>query len=358
MKTKPKLGSTIYIEVAGDQAAPVFLAESPLPLDWQHSFSNARIQQNVLDIHLLFGSSYKASENHTLGRWRISEIAAAEREKLDVRLNVHVNIQGMVEVTAALDDQPLSVFRLPGGSAKAPLVMDETGLDQVDNSEQKKQDAQDDNLSDEALKTAASNASADETSVTTQCEQCGGTMEIRFVGEMRDKRLVCTYCGLEADITDTFQRVTRRREYENKPWGSHTTETVHIETRRDGLPGLQPFEDMPEIDDLRELIEQGRLEDIDEETIEVLKKRGFKVPTGGKSSIVSVIRSLDKQDEDLKSKRPRGYIPLTPQEIIELAGEPLPPEERRNCPECEAVISRQAKQCPWCSVSLTGYDDG
>ena len=82
MKTTPKLGSTIYIETAGDQAAPVFLAQSPLPLDWAHSFTSAHINQGAFDIRLLFGSSYRASENHTLGRWRVSEIAAVDREKL------------------------------------------------------------------------------------------------------------------------------------------------------------------------------------------------------------------------------------------------------------------------------------
>jgi len=67
---------------------------------------------------------------------------------------------------------------------------------------------------------------------------------------------------------------------------------------------------------------------------------------------------LDKQNEEIKNKRPRGFIPLTPQEILELAGQPLPVEERRNCPNCEAVISRHAKECPWCSVSLAGSEDG
>jgi hypothetical protein len=60
----------------------------------------------------------------------------------------------------------------------------------------------------------------------------------------------------------------------------------------------------------------------------------------------------------MNNKRSRGYIPLTPHEILELAGKPLPVEERLNCPNCEAVISRFAKQCPWCSVSLEGSNDG
>ncbi len=358
MKAKPKLGSTIYIEVAGDQAAPVFLAQSRLPLDWGHAFSSARINQNALDIHLLFGSSYRASENHTLGRWRVSDIAVVDRERFDIQVNVRVNTKGVVEVTAGRDDQALNVFRLPGGSAKVPLVIEEVGQDQVGMEETYKPAEQGDGISDETLENEALPTSQGDPGAILECEGCGGKMEVRFVGEMRDKRLVCTYCGSEAEIPDAYRRTIRKNERDNKPLESHTIESVFIEARRDGLPGLKPFEDSPLNDDLRELIEQGGLEGIDDETIEALKRRGFDIPSGGKSSIVSTIRRLDKQNEEMKNKLPRGYIPLTPQEILELAGQPLPVEERRNCPNCEAVISRHAKQCPWCSVSLAGSEDG
>jgi hypothetical protein len=358
MKAKPKLGSTIYIEVAGDQAAPVFLAQSPLPLDWGHDFSNLRINQNALDIHLLFGSSYRASENHTLGRWRVSDIAVVDREGSDIQVNVRVNTQGLVEVTAALGDQPLNVFRLPGGSAKVPLVIEEVGQDQGDIEEVNKPADQGDSMSDEILEDKALPTSAGDPGAILECEVCGGKMEVRFVDEMRDKQLVCTYCGSEADIPDAYRRTIRKREHDNKPLESHTTESMFFEARRDGLPGLKSFEDSPGKEDLRELIEQGGLEGIEDEIIEALKRRGFDIPSGGKSSIVSTIRRLDKQNEEMKNKLPRGYIPLTPQEILELAGQPLPVEERRNCPNCEAVISRHAKQCPWCSVPLAGSKDG
>lgn len=357
MKTTPKLGSTIYIEVAGDQAAPVFLAESPLPLDWEHSFSNARINHNALEVHLLSGSSYRASENQTLGRWRVSEISAVDREKFDVRVNVRVNTDGMVEITAALDDQPLNVFRLPGGSPKVSLVMEEVGQERGDKPEGEKGVAERDEQSDEALG-KDSQIYADDPGKYTRCEQCGGTMEVRIVGEMRGRQMVCTYCGSEADIPLAYLRVSHESEYEDKPRESDKAESVDVETRGDHLPGLQPFGDNPKGEELSELIKQGRLEGVDEETIELLKKHGFDIPTEGKSSVVSAIRRLDKQNEDVKNKRPSGYIPLTPREILELAGEPLSAEERRNCPKCEAVISRFAKQCPWCSVSLTGSEDG
>ena len=44
--------------------------------------------------------------------------------------------------------------------------------------------------------------------------------------------------------------------------------------------------------------------------------------------------------------------PLSPDEVIKLAGGPLPPEERRHCPQCEAVIPKDAAKCAWCGTSL------
>jgi tetratricopeptide (TPR) repeat protein len=43
---------------------------------------------------------------------------------------------------------------------------------------------------------------------------------------------------------------------------------------------------------------------------------------------------------------------LSPELILRLAGGPLAPEERRNCPQCDAVVSRREATCPWCSAHL------
>jgi hypothetical protein len=43
---------------------------------------------------------------------------------------------------------------------------------------------------------------------------------------------------------------------------------------------------------------------------------------------------------------------LDPANIVERAGDPLPPEARRNCPNCDAVIARDASRCPWCDAPL------
>lgn len=48
---------------------------------------------------------------------------------------------------------------------------------------------------------------------------------------------------------------------------------------------------------------------------------------------------------------------LSPDLILKLAGGPLAPEERRNCPQCDAVVSRHEARCPWCSAALGDAED-
>jgi hypothetical protein len=45
-------------------------------------------------------------------------------------------------------------------------------------------------------------------------------------------------------------------------------------------------------------------------------------------------------------------VALTPDEILKLAGGPLPEEERKKCPACGAVVSRTETRCAWCSSPL------
>jgi len=57
-----------------------------------------------------------------------------------------------------------------------------------------------------------------------------------------------------------------------------------------------------------------------------------------------------------------GVVPsqpgrLSPGEILELAGGPLAPGERRQCPTCLAVVSRTELKCPWCSAPLPAIED-
>ncbi len=71
--------------------------------------------------------------------------------------------------------------------------------------------------------------------------------------------------------------------------------------------------------------------------------------------------ATESEVEDLLTGQ--GEIPsaagaLSPELILKLAGGPLAPEERRNCPHCDAVVSRRETRCPWCSVPLVDAGDG
>jgi hypothetical protein len=59
----------------------------------------------------------------------------------------------------------------------------------------------------------------------------------------------------------------------------------------------------------------------------------------------SVVSSLD----DDAAVQPGS---MNPSDILRMAGGPLPPEERRKCQDCGAVVSRRDARCPWCSASL------
>jgi hypothetical protein len=47
-------------------------------------------------------------------------------------------------------------------------------------------------------------------------------------------------------------------------------------------------------------------------------------------------------------------VTLAPEEILRLAGGPLPEEDRIKCPTCGAVVSRTQTRCAWCSSPLPG----
>ncbi len=48
---------------------------------------------------------------------------------------------------------------------------------------------------------------------------------------------------------------------------------------------------------------------------------------------------------------------LTAADIIQLAGGPLPAEDRRACPRCGATISKAATRCEWCGAALDELDE-
>jgi hypothetical protein len=204
---------------------------------------------------------------------------------------------------------------------------------------------------------------------TLKCQECGGVTEVRFVGELRDKRAFCPYCGSQIDLPDAFMRVERRREHEQLPNGGiRSIDAVLVETRRDQVPGEQLS---PEMDEIGQVLRDLDLPDVEDEALGQVRDRGL--VAGTSTEVVRYSRArkrersfLDRllgrrtteaKDDELPTDLDLGEeVPqagsFSPEDIIRLAGGPLPEEERRKCPRCRAVVSRNESRCPWCSALL------
>jgi hypothetical protein len=129
----------------------------------------------------------------------------------------------------------------------------------------------------------------------------------------------------------------------------------------------------PESGELDQVLEEIALSDLDPETRQLLRGPGHvirpseqgalssEVQAGERSLLGRMVSRLTGSSPDSQvstgsagragaTPRPRQ---LTPDEIIQLAGGPLSPEERRSCPKCGAVVSRSECRCPWCSEPLS-----
>jgi hypothetical protein len=211
--------------------------------------------------------------------------------------------------------------------------------------------------------------------LTLLCSQCGGVTEVRFVGELRDKRAFCPHCGSQIDLPDTYQRVERRREKEQDPWGgSRTVESIRVETRSDHSPAGQVPSEMHEID---KLLQQLDLSDAGGEAPEQIGVRDAEAGVSQWSAASSTVRTEERSflDRVLGRRRKGAAVSeaqsvhtdqedalaqagqLTPEAIIRLAGGPLPLEERRECHNCGAVVPRTEPKCSWCSAPLAALDE-
>jgi hypothetical protein len=78
--------------------------------------------------------------------------------------------------------------------------------------------------------------------------------------------------------------------------------------------------------------------------------------------LAGLLRLLGMQVTGLQTPTNAGDVrpqsgQLSPDDVIQLAGGPLPPEERRACPQCGAVVPRSAEKCAWCGAPLSGPRD-
>jgi hypothetical protein len=219
-----------------------------------------------------------------------------------------------------------------------------------------------------------------------RCQQCGGEMEVQFIGEMQDKRAVCSYCGTEIDLPDSYSRVRKKRSHEKRSGGSRTVEETVVETRRDGELSVENTEALPpELQEMLRFLEEKGPAGLDEEFLQKLQSSGIHVSFDPDAMDQETLQQLQERGSGIFSdpklshssktvlvrteERDQGFLGrllsrlgiakqapplLGPSEIITLAGGALSPEESRKCPnpKCGAVISKDASECPWCSQIL------
>jgi len=160
--------------------------------------------------------------------------------------------------------------------------------------------------------------------------------------------------------------------------GTLTNETPESNLESQPLPNVfdNVFDDAKEATSLRSpqcggTTEEG-LRAFDEKTIQRLKDRQVTVSqsqsvirpqihTKKSGLLAGLLRLLGLRVTGLQTSTGHGDFPqqgqLSPDDVIELAGGPLAPEERQRCPQCAAVVPRSAVKCPWCGTSLSGTRD-
>ena len=180
-----------------------------------------------------------------------------------------------------------------------------------------------------------------------RCPQCGGTMEVHFVGELRDKRASCPYCGTEVDLPDSYQRIEHHHEQQTDMLSSRTVDQVVVQTRGDGATVPETGQKV-----LESLFQQRIESQVSPETEELpgcLRWLARLLPG-------SVTRANVKFHSPFAADKAQlGSVPagsLGPDADMQLAEGALPPEERRSCPHCGATISKHATRCAWCGAFL------
>ena len=116
-----QLRDDIGIETFGDNFFPIIRNGSALPVKWQNCFSTAHDNQTAIDLHFLFGSSDKASENHSLGKWRIEQIPQSGKAQTNITVTLEIDGKGTVNLSAELGGSPL-IIRAMGEIAQAPIA--------------------------------------------------------------------------------------------------------------------------------------------------------------------------------------------------------------------------------------------
>jgi hypothetical protein len=183
-----------------------------------------------------------------------------------------------------------------------------------------------------------------------ECPRCGGMIAVSPLEGAPRSAAICPYCGYALEPADISG--------ESGPALEHKGSSDDAE---------EEMEWIPEGVDLDQLLDTLPLPGtVDETQASAHRPATPPRPVGRKGLLNGLLGRLrretsDTQADDLVMSQVEASSAagaLTPDLILQLAGGPLAPEERRECPTCGAVVSRLEKKCPWCSAPLPELEDG
>lgn len=91
---------TLGIEVKGDSRSILIEKNSTIPIKVSKNFTTTEDNQEFVNVHLLQGEEDKASENRSLGKFTLSGIPEAQAGTPRIQVEVFVNADGIVELSA------------------------------------------------------------------------------------------------------------------------------------------------------------------------------------------------------------------------------------------------------------------
>jgi DNA-directed RNA polymerase subunit RPC12/RpoP len=196
--------------------------------------------------------------------------------------------------------------------------------------------------------TSSTNKAETEQEHPFHCRQCGGDLEVHFIGDLRDKWAVCPYCGGKIDIKDSYRRFKHTKKESKGLLSSKTVETTVIETRSD-----KPLEELsPEEAELMKRM------GISPEFQKTTGKSSYSMKFSKNSKLNDLLGGLNLsfENDDLGSLSDAAHVIRTVSGKTNIV-EPLAPEERTKCPHCDATVSIKAVKCDWCGKSPEEEED-
>jgi predicted RNA-binding Zn-ribbon protein involved in translation (DUF1610 family) len=177
-----------------------------------------------------------------------------------------------------------------------------------------------------------------------ECPRCGAMIKVSAPHRSPGGAIVCPSCGFPVGPAEAL--------------GEQTSTLEDEQASDEDFASMEPI---PEGTTLDQLLEQLPLPEPGYET----RHSRHEPPTsqqpveqkGFLNGLLGRLRGSTggTKAEDLltgQAEAASAAGALSPDLILRLAGGPLPPEERRKCPACGAVVSRREDKCQWCSAAL------